>query len=279
MFLSRKIKRIQCINCGTLGHTAKKCNEPVTSYGIICYRNNAEHQAEYLMIQKRDSLCYVEFLRGKYDLANRDYLLRLFSNMTNGEKQRIIASTFDTMWQELWADDIPHSRKFYANFLDSKNKFESLRKGYLLKEEDGITLTPFGLQVLVTTSSSLHEQSEWEFPKGRRQLAESDMGCALREFEEETGISRTRVRINLNIKPLEEIFTGMNRTRYRHIYYIGSVDGSTNYELNPQNNTEVRDIMWCDIEGVMNRTRIMYVERKELFMRAHRLLCKEKSNV
>jgi len=271
----RQVKRIQCINCGTLGHTAKKCNEPVTSYGIICCKWGVDPR--YLMIQKRDSLCYVEFLRGKYDLQNRDYLVRLFTNMTNGEKRRILDTPFDELWQKLWADDIPHSRKFQANFLESKGKFERLSNGFLLREPDG-SLTPFNLRVLVETSPAAHEHSEWEFPKGRRLLAEGDMACALREFEEETGIPRTMVRIHTHIKPLEEIFTGMNRVRYRHVYYVGTVGSDVEFNLDVRNGKqacEVKDMGWCTIEDMFERTRPMYVERRELLLRTHKLLSKE----
>jgi 8-oxo-dGTP pyrophosphatase MutT (NUDIX family) len=273
----KSFKRIQCINCGMMGHTAKKCNEPVTSYGIICCKWDNIGVPRYLMIQKRDSLCYVEFLRGKYELSNRDYLIKLFTNMTNEEKARLLGMSFDDLWHRLWADDIPHSRKFQNNYLESKSKFDRLRGGYYLKEPDS-TLTPFNLATLINISPALHEESEWEFPKGRRQLAENDMMCALREFEEETGVCRRFVHIYTHIKPLEEIFMGMNRVRYRHVYYIGVVKDHVQFVLDTEDvkqTCEVKDMRWCTIEDVMERTRIMYVERKELFLRAHRNSIKE----
>jgi 8-oxo-dGTP pyrophosphatase MutT (NUDIX family) len=38
-----------------------------------------------------------------------------------------------------------------------------------------------------------YEHPEWEFPKGRKNKDESDIECALREFEEETGINRDKL--------------------------------------------------------------------------------------
>ena len=37
----------------------------------------------------------------------------------------------------------------------------------------------------------VYESPEWGFPKGRRNMHESDLDCAKREFEEETGIDES----------------------------------------------------------------------------------------
>ena len=74
--------RIQhCTNCGLGGHFFRSCTLPVTSYGIIAvkYNNdinvsslflnsnniNQNDSIEFLLIQRKDSISYVEFIRGK----------------------------------------------------------------------------------------------------------------------------------------------------------------------------------------------------------------------
>lgn len=42
----------------------------------------------------------------------------------------------------------------------------------------------------------LKHPDRWDLPKGHIEKGESDIECALREFEEETGISRDRIEIN-----------------------------------------------------------------------------------
>ena len=42
------------------------------------------------------------------------------------------------------------------------------------------------LKEIVENSFTSWEETEWEFPKGRRDFEEKDLDCALREFEEET---------------------------------------------------------------------------------------------
>ena len=62
----------------------------------------------------------------------------------------------------------------------------------------------------VGNSKTQWKETEWEFPKGRRNYQEKDLDCALREFEEETGILRNNISVIENILPFEEIFIGTN---------------------------------------------------------------------
>jgi len=279
----RRINRIQCINCGIYGHTAKKCNAPVTSYGVICYKlqqkSDIDHdkQLQYLMIQKKDSLSYVEFVRGKYDIANREYLIKLACNMTPSEKQRLRQYNFEAIWQMLWANDMPQSKKFMANFVDSRRKFERLQRGFTLKHSNG-TVAHFNLNIMLEASTNQFHETEWEFPKGRRQINECDEDCAVREFFEETGIPRNNIILHTDIKPLEEVFVGVNKVRYRHVYYIATIASpivTFNLDLkNTKQCGEVRDIGWFSVDGALEKTRHAYIERKEILLRVHRTLNK-----
>ena len=66
---------------------------------------------------------------------------------------------------------------------------------------------------------SEYTEPEWGFPKGRRMRGETDLACAVREFNEETNIPRESY-VLLNNLMLEETFMGLNGIRYRHIYFI-----------------------------------------------------------
>ncbi len=52
-------------------------------------------------------------------------------------------------------------------------------------------------------------EPEWGFPKGRRIRCESDLDCALREFNEETNIPQDSIHVFKNIV-LSETFRGTN---------------------------------------------------------------------
>ena len=60
-------KNIYCGNCGNLGHTYKRCRYPITSCGVILYKYNPDYKKEmnnkylYLLIQRKDTIGYVNF--------------------------------------------------------------------------------------------------------------------------------------------------------------------------------------------------------------------------
>ena len=83
------IKKIYCGNCGKIGHIYKQCNEPITSLGILLYRQ-INSKREYLLIMRKDSLGYVELIRGNYPLDDLEYLHNIFDEMTITEKKNIL---------------------------------------------------------------------------------------------------------------------------------------------------------------------------------------------
>jgi len=54
-----------CNNCGKNGHIFQNCKHPITSIGLICFRMY-DNNIQYLMIKRKHSLGFVEFMRGKY---------------------------------------------------------------------------------------------------------------------------------------------------------------------------------------------------------------------
>ena len=49
---------IYCGNCGKYGHIYKKCNQPIMSLGIICFKI-IDEKIHYLLIKRKCSLNYV----------------------------------------------------------------------------------------------------------------------------------------------------------------------------------------------------------------------------
>lgn len=270
-------KTIECLNCGILGHTIKTCNYPITSYGVVCYYINNKKEIKYLLIQRKDSLCYIEFIRGKYDLTNLDFLCNIFKCITNKEKELIKHSDFDTLWNTLWKNF--NNIKFKKEYDNSKNKFNKLKEGYYFNNKF-INLDYIYNLTTNNNEESVYNHNEWEFPKGRRNINEKNLYCAKREFEEETGIHKKNLQI-MSKKTFEEIYIAINKTRYRHIYYIGKYLINYNYNNNTVSNNmfdpnneevikEVRDIQWFTYEEVLDKLRNIYIERIEMFKRIHK---------
>ena len=56
------------------------------------------------------------------------------------------------------------------------------------------------IDILINKSTTNWIETEWEFPKGRRNFQEKDLTCALREFEEETGCNKNSLKIIYKMK-------------------------------------------------------------------------------
>lgn len=268
--------QILCANCGCAGHVYRVCGHPVTSFGIVCYRWNKADPSipEYLMVQRKDSLCFVEFIRGKYSLQNRNYIMKLFRSMTTAERNHICTLDFDNLWYGFWQTD--HNRGFMKEYHQAKDKFKTLRLGYYLRDTNNkVRLDFFSLDRVMKETTPDYEETEWGFPKGRRNINEKDLRCAMREFREETGIELKEVVIHTHIKPFEEVFTGCNRVRYRHVYYLAQLKSDADEHLGdvmelPSGNTrEIRKVVWFGYDDAMEKIRPHNVERRELFRRLH----------
>ena len=71
------------------------------SYGVILIKKE-ENENKILMINRKDSLCYIDFIRGKYKLNNLEYINKLFSRMSKEEIENIKTQEFSKLWKSLW---------------------------------------------------------------------------------------------------------------------------------------------------------------------------------
>ena len=236
---------------------------------------------QYLLVQRKDSLSYVEYIRGKYSYENKGYIMKLFENMTEEERQRILNNDFDTLWKSLW--QVTDCSSYQKEYNDSKNKFNMLKKGFMLKSRDDDAVLFFDINYVLENTKCLLQQTEWGFPKGRRNINEDDFTCAFREFSEETGIPLEQVCIFENIKPFEEVFSGSNHVRYKHTYYLAiSLAQKPISRINPRNKVqckEVKDMKWLWHEDAQALIRDHNVERKELFRRVNQVIEKNISMI
>lgn len=270
--------KIQCANCGGIGHVYKKCNHPLISFGVICYRI-CNNNLEYLMVQRKDSLSYVEFLRGKYNLDHCGYIMKLFSNMTEYERDQIDKHDFVYLWKELWqSDDCKSFQKEFKEYTDAKNKFEKLKEGINIKSKKSDTYF-FDIKFILENTPCNLKEPEWGFPKGRRNINEDNVICAIREFKEETGINPANIMLLANCKPFEELFSGSNNVMYKHIYYLATCNKQAEKnQFNPKNKVqsrEIKDMKWLTYDDAQRHILNQNMERKELFKRVNNTLLKK----
>jgi 8-oxo-dGTP pyrophosphatase MutT (NUDIX family) len=189
--------------------------------------------------------------------------------MSKSERENIVMNTFDDLWNELWINKT--NKQFYNEYDHSKKKFNKLKNGYKIGNKT--------ISMLIINSSVPYKYNtpEWGFPKGRRNIKETDINCAIREFREETSIPNNKYTIINSIKPIHEIFLGTNNIRYEHIYYIAKYNNNNNDLIYIDKNnsnmlSEISDIKWFSFEDTIKRIRPYNIEKKNAIKNANRII-------
>ena len=249
-------KSMFCNNCGERGHVFRTCSYPIISCGLLLLKGNTDpiklpvnpKDVEVLMVRRKDSISYMEFLRGKYDILDSGYIHNLITNMTKDEQRRIVEIPFQQLWSLLWGNGRDINSQ---ECVEAKEKFEALDRARLVYEH-----------------RSIYDEAEWGFPKGRRMRKETDMDCAVREFFEETNIPRDSYTLCRNLQ-FSETFKGTNGVMYKHIYFIGLLTDSKiidlEQKLTPMQKREVSLVAWKTFDECRSLVRPYYTKRKEIF--------------
>jgi 8-oxo-dGTP pyrophosphatase MutT (NUDIX family) len=249
-------KENYCNNCGKQGHIYHQCKMPIISIGAIVFKKRENGEIEYLMIRRKHTLGFMDFMRGKYSIYNKDYIINLLKEMTNEEKQLILENDFPTLWNLLW-NKMDISQQYKQEEQISGDKFNSLKCGVLVQNDF------YSLKSIMDELDENWDEPEWGFPKGRRNYFEKDFECALREFTEETGYNRKSLKNVENILPFEEIFTGSNYKSYKHKYYLLMMVDTPKY-VSQYDKNEVSKIEWKTYDECLRCIRPYNLEKKRL---------------
>ena len=251
-----------CNNCGKQGHSFHQCKLPITSYGIVLFRSSSKG-LQFLMIRRKDSFGFIDFIRGKYSPYNIFQVQNIVNEMSLVEKHEILTNSFDDLWLNMWGNS---SNIQYKNEeVSSSKKMETIKNGVIINND---TIT---LRNIVENSPTKWNETEWEFPKGRRNHKEKDLDCALREFEEETGISKEKITVVENILPFEEIFIGTNHKSYKHKYFLAYMN-DTEENLDNFQITEVSKMEWKTIDNCLESIRPYNLEKMRLITNINKVL-------
>lgn len=262
---------INCNNCGKTGHLFHQCKTPITSIGMIAFRYNRENNLEYLLIRRRETLGYIDFIRGKYQIQNKSYIANMIRQMTVEEKSRLINSDFPTLWSSLWGDGHVNN-KYKTEEMISRDKFEMLKGGIVTKDE------VFSIKSIIDEidKSETWIEPEWGFPKGRRNNQEKDFDCAVREFCEESGYSYETLKHIQNVAPFEETFTGSNYTSYKHKYFLTYMNFEDTVNVDNYQRSEVSKMEWAPIERCLEMIRPYNLEKIRVITNVDKCLKKYK---
>lgn len=288
---------IYCANCGEEGHIVRECNNPLTSFGLITFKIVESSEEErydlndelrqivsseinpvkdikyplikFLMIQRKDTMGYIDFLRGKYPSeevlmahsSSRDELRRVYiDEMTKTERERILTMSFDEMWDDLWVNK--NSRPY-------KNEKCGAYRHFQKYHQEACSI--------IRRTEPKWFYSEFSFPKGRKQLRENNQRCAQREFQEETGYTDFDYSL-VKCPPFEEKFIGTNKIPYTHIYYLArasnrirrpKIDYSNQLQIG-----EVKNIGWFTVNEAFSLIRDYDFNKKKVLLQVYEYLLK-----
>jgi len=243
-------------------------HKPTPSYGIILFTmtqdDKGEYSPHYLLAQRRDTIEFIDIFSPK---CPPHQLPIWFSLMSHEERDRIktYIDDFDTLWCDL---NLPKGDyKKERRYILAKEKFEKNKDKYL--------------ELLESTTSFVREPA-WGFPKGRKQKNETYMECALREFEEETKMSREPIRL-FSREPIVEVFRGSNKRMYSTNYYLYETFTELEIQYVKSGSMvpgrekmichEIQDLKWLDFEGACRK---LNPRRCEILQRIHNLILKNK---
>jgi 8-oxo-dGTP pyrophosphatase MutT (NUDIX family) len=195
---------------------------------------------------------FIDFIRGKYPEQEPEKLEAisvLFGEMTHREKTKLLTKTFDEIWKEIWNN---HDSKCF------KNEYDLAKKKYINLD----------IPELVRKSSTTYVFQEFGFPKGRRNMKETNIACAEREFFEETGYDKDCYDFIKNYPIIKEEFVGTNNVEYRHIYYLVKIkDRVPPPKIDIYNKVqtgEVRNIGWFTLDECLQLIRPYDIAKKNM---------------
>lgn len=238
----------------------RKKSKPVISRGIIAYYQN-EATIYYLIVRRRHTMAFLDFIRGKYFNNDRCHMCKIYlAQMTGEERDLLQRLSFDDLWNVVWGNKIgekPNPR-YMRQYKKCAHRWRQLDMASLLTQ---VTITP-------------HYFPEYGWPKGRANKDESIIDTALREFNEETGSDFKDLEIQLDQEtmknPLHESFVGNNGIQYDHFYTLAQIMHPPNFKekLTPSN-LEIGSVEFQSYEDCMRLFRADDIAKRRLLSDLH----------
>ena len=224
----------------------------------------------FMMVSRKYSLGFVEFIRGKYDVSDVKTIVNLFEQMYESEITIIATLDFDSLLfyfinrsgsDENKSEIINeiYEGRYAAEYTESKMKFN------LLKYKTGPNSEFVNLDLYFYTKNIKPKWpgEEWGFPKGRRDRTDNhNINSAIREFGEETGYDSSDYILLDMIHPITENLVGTNDLNYKHVYYI-SIDDNDKGTCHNFDKNEIAQVEWFTYNDALKKIRPYHNEKKK----------------
>lgn len=208
-------------------------------------KNLVSESLLFLLISRKHSLGFIEFIRGRYDTTNEESIRYLFEQMTDNEIREIFATNFDILWNTMWKKNAKKST-YHKEYITAKEKHIKILQKYN-----------------VSNFKPKYPIREWGFPKGRKNNNEPNISCAIRECCEETTLFKSEISVLPGILPLTEMMIGTNLVQYKHVYYLSIMSSTRSLDIcnDELQFMEIDTAGWFKKERVSNLIRPYHTEK------------------
>lgn len=222
------------------------------SYGIALL-NEKYGDIKMLLIKKRCSYHFCNFVMGKYDRNDVDKIKRMFDYMTVSEKIVIMSMNFELIWYKIWLFDTVQRtgpEKIYNPNAFSGGDDEIFTKCKNKFIKNFVNNPKININELIKSSGSI--EGIWEIPKGRKNKDEKGLDCAIREFEEEVCIDSSQYTI-LRYEPIKFTHEDEKVIYHKYIYFAKLTDTKWAPQVSFMRYSfinEVEDIRWFSLMDI-----------------------------
>ena len=229
-------------------NSATSTRTGIMSFGIILL----DSQNKIILVQRRDSVEYIEIIRGNY--KNLELLCHLCSLITIQEKQRILNFDFKTNW-----DKMNNGSKLYEKYYpQAHDKFIKNNVKFIVQD---------------LPNTSLYNETEFCIPKGRKKKRdEKEKICAIREFREETGIKK---EIKITDTIFMEHFYGTNGKKYSTKYFLATCKTLEKLNYNHTNN-EIQRVLSVNVFELTKYARFYRSNLLDVFFKINEFINSKK---
>ncbi len=222
----------------------------IKSYGLLCF-SKIKDDLKVLLVKRKYTYEFFHFITCNY-IFNKNNLIKMFNKMTIDEKRLIMHFDFDLLWKKLW-----YEVNSFNNIIYHKTK--KIYSDYINNYKD-IIINELKNSVNLKDS----ECELWSMPKGRKNHStENKFLVAIREFYEETGISKNNYYFNFDFS---HYFVLDNK--YKIKFFIALYKNNKKVSLDLTNITllnEVNGLAWFSLHDIQTECNYLYKHLKPAF--------------
>jgi len=254
-------KFMKCNNCGKFGHTIKQCTCPIRSYGIITYYIDENDDIWLLLIQRKYTYEFCDFIKGNFE--NVEQLKQLLKQFTNIELF-LVFEYFKDDYKKMFITTTPRQTLNTKMFVKFESQFNKIIKPHI-----DIIHTYVNQLIYVIPRNTISEML-WEIPRGKKNHWEKPINCAMREFSEETGVNKKKLIHKKEINVVNEKIIGTNSIEYEFSYYVMKLKNKENVYVDStlfEQHSEVRNVCWIKYGDALELFKRSFKERYDILLK------------